>query len=295
MQIRFEEQQEFTKQVLTTLGHDMSTPLPTSQKVELTREYILYMISECNDLLAQLDWKSYWKTRKPIIRSNVGIELIDIQKFLWGLARIWDIDADEFLQLYDLKSSEVESKWYQETSLEDLATKEKVCIIDIDGVLTPYPDCFVSWVQEHYDKNFDIEKSDIMLHEMYKHFYRESGQKQKLPYNFLSIKALRELRNLGYTIVLLTNRPARTYKRIYGDTIAWLKAVDIPYDYIFWADDKKILSIIDKCKKIDFVVDDSESTCNEFKQAGIKAYHYGKDLQSLMMLKEIKPEWKLVS
>jgi hypothetical protein len=62
----------------------------------------------------------------------------------------------------------------------------------------------------------------------------------------------------------------------------------MPYHYIFWAGDKKILTIVDKCKNIDFVVDDAAVTCMEFRKSGIKAYQYGKDIQSLLDIDELK-------
>jgi hypothetical protein len=278
---KFNDQQEFTQRVLESQGFEF--PLSITNKVVLTKEYILYLMSECNDLLQQLDWKSHWKTAKPIINSNVGIEIIDIQKYVWGLAKIWGIDGDEFNDIYDRKSLEVESKWRQEISLLDLSHDDRVCVIDIDGVLTPYPECFVDWVRKHYDKTFSIEYSDLAKYEHFKHFYRDSGAKRTLPFIESSKKALELLNEDGYTIVLLTNRPYSVYKRIYR-----LKTSGMTYDYIFWAEDKKILSIKDKCKGIKFVVDDSEITCKEFRDAGIKAYQYNKDIESLMEIEELK-------
>jgi hypothetical protein len=282
---KFNHQRQFTKDVLKRMGYPEE--LSEEDRVSLTRDYILYIISECNDLLQQIDWKKHWKTRKPVIKSNVGIEIIDIQKYLWGLSYILGIDSDEFMSLYDLKSVEVESKWHQEIMMETLAKKDSVCIIDIDGVLAPYPDYFISWVRKNYDKSFSM-KSDPLEYERYKHLYRELGAKRTMPFITTSRDALNELRRLGYTIVLLTNRPYNTYHRIYSDTIEWLRSSEMSYDYIFWAEDKKILSINDKCKCIKFVVDDRKETCNEFRQAGIKAYQYGKDIKSLLEIDEIK-------
>jgi len=283
MDSRFKDQAEFTQEVLTSKGECF--PLTLSSKINWTKEYILYILSECNDLLEQLDWKTHWSTNSVLIESNVGIEIIDIQKFVWGLAKIWNIDLDKFNEMYDLKTAAVRSKWSQENLLTALRECDRSCIIDIDGVLTPYPEYFISWVKKNY--NEDIDKNNIVRWEYYKHLYRESGDKANAPFFSDSREALRKLAQIGYTIVLLTNRPASKYKRIYSDTLKWLQGSQIPYNYIFWTEDRKVLEIIKKCPTIKFIVDDSLETCQEFRSAGIKAYHYGSEIKSLLDIDEL--------
>ncbi len=281
---RFNYQTEFTREVITSI--DGKFPASQEDKVKWTKEYILYIISECNDLLNQLDWKTHWSNREPVIKDNIGIELIDIQKFVWGLFKIWDIDSDNFLDFFDLKTEEVRNKWDQEIMKSELFTKDNICVIDIDGVLSPYPESFTNWVKQYY--SICINKEDPIIWEKCKDLYRQSGGKRYIPAIKDSISSLIALKNKGYTIVLLTNRPAGKYKRIYSDTLFWLRSNKVPFDYIFWAEDKKILSIINICKNIDFVVDDTESTCHEFRNYGIKTYQYGKDIKSLLDIEELK-------
>jgi len=290
MERRFEDQQKFTKEVLERKGS--SFPLTYSDKVKWTKDYILYILSECNDLLGQLDWKTHWSNNAPLIESNIGIEIIDIQKYVWGLSKIWDIDKDKFVEFYDMKSAAVRSKWEQENLLGLLANQDKVCIIDIDGVLTPYPLCFTSWVKNTY--GVEVHQSDAIEWGKYKVLYRESGAKRTLPIIETSREALKLLKAKGYTIVLLTNRPSDIYQRIYSDTIFWLKESGYEYDYIFWAKEKKIIEIINKCKDIKFVVDDYLPVCQEFESAGIKSYLYGNNgkfhrkINSLMEIDELQ-------
>lgn len=282
---KFNSQQEFTKKVIESLGSKF--PLSEEEKIKWTKDYILFIISECNDLLTQLDWKGYWSNnQKHVIIDNVGIEIIDVQKFVWGLCKIWNIDSKQFIDLYDRKTAEVEFKWNQEQMLKDLNTYDKVCIIDIDGVLSPYPQCFINWVKKNYE--VVLKKRDIINWEYYKNLYRESGAKRSIPFITSSRDALNKLYHKGYTIVLLTNRPVSKYKRIYSDTLDWLSAYQVRYNYIFWAEDKKILTIIDRCKNISFVVDDDNKTCKEFRNAGIKTYQFGKDIKSLLEMEELK-------
>jgi hypothetical protein len=284
MEKRFKEQQVFTEDVLTKKGAKF--PLTEEDQVKWSKEYVLNLLSELNDLLNQLDWKSHWSNHSTIIKSNVGIEIVDLQKYVWGLTKIWGFSEEDFLKYYDMKTAMVTSKWGQENLLGTLAKCDKVCVIDIDGVLATYPEFFLDWVKNTYNEK--IDKKDVIKWEHYKHLYRESGIKSVMPFITDSRKALKKLYDLGYVIVLLTNRPASKYQRIYGDTLNWLQSSQMPYDYIFWAADKKILEIAEKCKNIKFVVDDNKETCKEFNSAGIKAYQYGKDIKNLLDIDELK-------
>ena len=291
MEKRFEVQREFTKKVLEAKS-GAKFPLSEEEKVKWTKEYVLNIISECNDLLVQLDWKSHWSNHNPIITSNVGIEIVDLQKYVWGLTQIWDISKDQFLSYYDMKTAAVNSKFEQESLLRFLVAQEKVCIIDIDGVLTPYPDGFLGWVRATY--NLELDPKMVTTWEHYKDLYRQSGAKRDLPVIESSKQALIKLKERGYTIVLLTNRPVGVYQRIYSDTIYWLTTNGIPYDYIFWAQGKKILEIMDKVSSIKFIVDDDIATVMQFDSAEIKSYFYGNDpratnrIDSLMEIEEVK-------
>jgi hypothetical protein len=220
------------------------------------------------EVLEQINWKHHHPKEKEVNVKNVAVECIDIQKFLWGLMQVWEISYDEFVEVFKDKSYEVEKKWIQEFELEGLETRDKVCIIDIDGILTYYPDCFYDWIKQ----NVEDYKKDRIKWEKYKSLYRSSGVKRHLLVNADSVLALAKLKKLGYTIVLLTNRPYIEYKNIVYDTLFWLDSNNVPYDYIFWAKDRKVVTILDKVKKIEFVVDDNEETCKDFRNLGIKAY-----------------------
>ena len=69
MEKRFKEQQVFTEDVLTKKGAKF--PLTEEDQVKWSKEYVLNLLSELNDLLNQLDWKSHWSNHSTIIKSNV--------------------------------------------------------------------------------------------------------------------------------------------------------------------------------------------------------------------------------
>ncbi len=272
METRYNNQHKFTEHVLNKLG--CTLPLSDKDKVQWTKEYLLCIVSECMEVLEKLNWKHHKNETKEVNLTELGIEIVDIQKFLWGLLKIWGFSYSDFIELYDLKTIEVEKLWHQEHTLEKLSTKDKICVVDIDGVLTDYPKCFYDWVKNNYDIKIDKETTNPVEYARYKELYRKSGYKRNLPIIESSKEALIKLKNLGYTIVILTNRPYKKYTRLYTDTVLWLNKNEIPYDYIYWSEEEKVLSIIDKCNHIDLFIDDNYNNCKEFELVGIKSYWY---------------------
>ncbi len=287
-------QNKFTKKVVKRLDKDLSK-FSIEDKMRWTKEYLLCVNSECMEVLEQLNWKHHKPNDITDVNSkNILIELVDIQKYLWGLMNIWGIDYLEFSKAFREKSFEVEKSFSQNFELGDIKKSEKVCVIDIDGVLNDYPNCFYNWVRDHFKMEPDDYAKDRIKHEEYKKQYRLSGAKRFLEPNKESIIALHKLKELGYTIILLTNRPCNEYKNIVSDTFYWLDENSIPYDYVFWAKDRKIIGIIDKVDKIDFIVDDNIDTCIDFENYGIKSYLFGdsniftRRINSLLELEELK-------
>lgn len=280
---RYNNQASFTEKMFKFKNIEL--PLSDKDKIQWTKEYLLCIVDECMEVLEQLDWKHHKPEPKQINIDNLGIELIDIQKFLWGLCKIWDITEDKFNEYYDLKTIEVESLFAQNNILPALSENNDICIIDIDGVLNYYPTCFYEWINKK--SHTDYKTLNITQLEAFKHEYRESGVKKYLKVNEDSKNALKLLKNKGFIIVLLTNRPYAKYKRIYSDTIYWLNTNHIPYDFIFWNEDKKVLTALQKCKNINFIIDDNEQTCKDFSSVGIKSYLFGKDINSIFDIKEL--------
>jgi uncharacterized HAD superfamily protein len=82
------------------------------------------------------------------------------------------------------------------------------------------------------------------------------------------IDILKEFKNLGYKIYIITSRSKRYYESPYQDTYDWLVKENIPFD-------KLIVSALDKglvCKNenIDIFIDDQVKNCLLVKNQGIK-------------------------
>jgi FMN phosphatase YigB (HAD superfamily) len=157
--------------------------------------------------------------------------------------------------------------------LENIEELVNVVIVDIDGVLNNYPDCFYDWVLMTHDREtMDEALQDRALYEELKDKYRSSGAKRTLWVNQRSCDALKMLKAKKIPIILLTDRPYMKIKRISYDTMAWLDSNSIPYDYLFWSHGQSKTHIAKKVKSVAFVVDDKVKTCEQFYQLGIKVY-----------------------
>lgn len=270
MKEEFSRQKKFTEKVLGVVYK--LPPYSDSDKVKLTKEYVLSLIAECTEILNALDWKMQWSNEREVNPSNIAFEIIDIQKFLFGLASIWGISYQQYVDIFRQKSDIVESKFDQEQAIK--GPSSKTCIIDIDGVLCDFPRCYYDWAFKELGYSEEILKNNKLIHAKAKHLYRSSGAKKFLPVKEGVKEALDLIHSLGYRIILLTKRPHKEYANIYYDTIFWLKNNSLVYDFIFWSEGEipKIISAFKKTNKIDFIVDDSLETCVDFSKIGVKSY-----------------------
>lgn len=110
-------QRNFTEKVLTSRGLSLDS-LTDEQRTDLTREYLLSLHAELTEVLQNTDWKKHRKQPENLNPQNVAQEMIDVQKFLWGLAIIWCISEEEFCREFWRKSQLVEQRFDEEHNNE---------------------------------------------------------------------------------------------------------------------------------------------------------------------------------
>jgi len=265
-------QARFTDRVIKALDKDLKS-LTIEDKVRWTKEYLLCITKEGMEALDELNWKVHTHDDKGIVVKNVHIELIDMQKYLWGLMHIWEMTYSDFSETFKDKSYEVERKWAQNFEVVNVNDNDKNCIIDIDGVLNYYPECFYEWALTYKGVTREQLNNRVVYEDM-KSAYRSSGIKRTLSVNKDSVNALRELKDRGYSIILATDRPYQEYKNIIFDTLYWLDANNIPYDYIFWSRGKKLVDVMTHVNKVAFIIDDKLDIAEDFNNLGAKSYLY---------------------
>ena len=178
MKEAWEAQEKFTRKSLPVVyGVELGSPEQAEARTRLTKDYILSMVSELSELLHELpDWKSHRNPPiTPVITSNVYEELADLQKFLWGLAMIWGLSYTDMEEQVLLKSQVVETRWRQERELPSLLATKRVAVVDIDGVLSPYPGA----LEMFRDKEFPgADLKNLEVREDIKREFRISGYHQ---------------------------------------------------------------------------------------------------------------------
>ncbi len=221
-------------------------PKNLKDKQSLTKEFILHLISESDEVLREINWKFHRGNKKKINKDKLLEELIDVFKYNLSIMQFWDISPSEFYQKFLDKSEIVEQRFIQEKKLNLLDDKKILCI-DIDGVIADYPRSFINFIESKINKKVIINFTEYKLYdiiqkatglskkkiEKLKHEYRITGYKRSISL----IKDAKKYINLlakEYTIVLLSARPYEKYPRIFSDTIFWLKKNRIKYNAILW-------------------------------------------------------------
>ena len=241
-------QYEFNRKFLEKIKKIDIENISYENKIILSKDYILHAIKELTEILDTFSWKMHKPILNNNIRDNTIEELIDTQKFLWGLFQIWDTSIDEFCDQFVRKSNVVEQRFNQDFEISEKIKNKNIAIFDIDGVIADYPNCFISFINKKTKNDFkdmyEVKNNlDIKLIYDLKDEYRNTGEKRFIAVNKDVISFIEKLKEKDSSIVLLSSRPYHKYNRIYADTLEWLAANNIKYDMILW-DYKKDRNIL---------------------------------------------------
>ena len=104
-----------------------------------------------------------------------------------------------------------------------------------------------------------------------KDLYRKSGAKQGVKVHDCAKQLIAELKEMGYSVVLLTKRPYKKYLRIFADTKINLDNNGIQYDAILF-DSEKHKVIVKEFPNLKFMVEDNKSIANEVGSWGTDVF-----------------------
>ena len=153
--------------------------------------------------------------------------------------------------------------------------KQDICAIDIDGVLSDYPQCWIDFVNtETRCKFFDLNTMKSLLsyseYKELKHQYRSGDYKLGLPLKPGAASFVHELREaFGYMVVILTSRPFDDYPDLRIKTKQWLDDSGIEYDDLLHSRNKH-LEIFVQYPSTNFIVEDNLSFAERIAAFG---YH----------------------
>ena len=279
----WDNQKQFNKKFFSDINLDIEN-LTTEEKIHWAKEFYFHINKELTDLVDCLPhWKMHYRNdveTSSYIKSNLKEEYIDSLKYFMGLGQVLGLSYDDIQTIYEAKTEVVEQKYKQSRIFEQLLNTQLI-IFDIDGVINNYPDCYLDWVESdtgiRYESMDNIKAQlDIETYENIKEKYRLSGAKRNQDVNLATIETMQKLVEMGETIILYTTRPVSKYKRIYSDTLHWLKKNKIPFEAIFWSDLKKE-DVYKLGLKIKFIVEDDMDNARFFNHEGYKVFLIDKD------------------
>lgn len=180
-----------------------------------------------------------------------------------------------------------------------LKTKNIVSL-DIDGILTDYPKCWLKFIYLHTGQHFKaIEQAKIAIKDDYsrlKRLYRSSEYKEFLPLLPQANVLIDFLRDKGYNFIISTSRPILSpeFPALYDITKNWVCRNVGPDCPVYFKDET--LQFIPNLHKIDFHIDDELRFAQAFASKDVFSYFVtcsnyidrteeAKDLTNILTLK----------
>jgi uncharacterized HAD superfamily protein/NTP pyrophosphatase (non-canonical NTP hydrolase) len=240
------------------------------EKIRYTKEMLLHLVAEVDEILNAIgDWKPHrLKKNLPLNKYAVAEEIVDAFKFLLNIAIVWGITPEFFYRVYTDKSWVVTERYEYERQAKQL---RRCAVIDIDGVLTDYPDAMLQFLRRrgyNFNSLHEAKKELGGEYTLLKHEYREI--EGEIPPKDGAKEFLQALQECGYSIVLMTSRPIEKYPQLELKTINWLKKHELPFSFLHFTDDK--IRDIKMLKDVKFVVEDDAVIALQLAEEGYKVY-----------------------
>lgn len=250
----------------------------SDDRIGRSKEFSLALVDEIGDFLRAIRYKVHRKEPlDDIERGNVVEEIIDIFKYWLILCQVWGVTPNEFCREFTRKSEVVLQRFIQEWQFEGL---KNIVLVDIDGVIADHESGFRDFLLEEGHLvpdgaivNFDTASNLGIPLEHYvilKEKYRSTGYERRIPPFPEASSALGLLRDKGFSIVLLSARPYNKHKRVFADTIEWLKGFALPFDGLFFTHNKDDFAFRMR-DKISFAIDDDSVVVERYRKV-IPAY-----------------------
>lgn len=262
----------FTSTFMATVDKPLDQ-MTTDDQTRLTREYVEYLHAELTEVLNSVSWKRH-RYLAALPREHLLEELVDCQKFLWGLMQVWRVTPTELSRAFHRKSLVVEQRFQQEHLLPRQALNAALVVVDLDDVVADWSRGFEAWVarvQPELVPSDYAKETDPGLRERLKSRCYDEGGMLELPLLPTAREAIVRLEH-QYEVVWLTARPASDHPRLFADTVEWLKRYGLPTRYLYWSDLNKHLFVLEKFPVAAALFDDNQETiahANEFGVRGI--------------------------
>lgn len=170
-------------------------------------------------------FKRHLLRASQVDRSEIAEEGADVMKYVVAIAQLHGIDAEELFLAFLRKTDVVRDR--AEGERIELTRDTKIILVDLDGCVAD-----LRPLEEKLDGLTIAEQEGI------KKDFRRRGGFRDLPAVKGAQDGLAELRRMGYQVAFITARPYRQHKRLYADTVEWLKKNRIEYELLLFRRDK---------------------------------------------------------
>jgi hypothetical protein len=274
----FEDQIRFNERFIAKIvpGKHKIEELNDEERMKVTKEYLLHFIDEQHELLDTFGWKLHEPLKESFLnKNNIKEELIDIFKYWLSVWTAWGFTPKDAVSEYWRKSDLMRLRVHFDEVLRTI--KKPLILIDIDRVLADFDR---SWALFLMTKTNNIPPSPEEVIKL-KHEYKENGMIQNLMVPMEGAAELTdELTRQGYGIIVISARPYPEYKRIYSDTVKWLRGNNIKFDTIHFTDHKQRFAYklkFEQGKDVRAAIDDDERHIKGYAELEIKTFFVCKD------------------
>lgn len=217
--------------------------------VDWSETYILGMVGELDEVLKALQWKRHRLYTHPVRKTDVGIELVDVLKYLISLAQEQGFGPEDLLTLALQKGELLEKKFAQEWLPPE---GRNVLVTDLDGTGADFQQGFGEWLagkgyKERAWKSLQMDLDGGIPFGEYNRLktqFEAEGGYRRLPIYLDWQRLIQSEKRAGTFILVATARPVEQIHQVGLDTMAWLEKWDIATDAILFGRDERILELI---------------------------------------------------
>ncbi len=211
--------------------------------MEWSRTYILAAHAELSEMLETVpQWKPHRRNpvSEPFNRYAFLEEGVDVFNYLLSALLLADIDPEEFYQVWRGKLDVLEQRFLQEVTAP-LVPGEPAVMLDIDGVLADYRSGLLRFYEEASGtqlpadpgEHYELEREIGIKPEEYRQLkedFNEQGGLRVLP-RFGSARDLMIMASKLGRVLVVSSREGDSDRRVYRDTLFWLKTTFPEYQF----------------------------------------------------------------
>ena len=178
-------------------------------------------------------YKRHLLSRPGAVSAVVAEEVADVLKTVVALAQTHELSLGEVTDAFVRKTVAVRERSLQERVRLEKATP--LLCFDLDDVICDLK----PWRDELCGADFDAPPADklVVVERLKEQFYKRGRFREMEPIHGAR-EAMERFASQGYQLVIITARPQWQYKRLYGDTVIWLREHGIPFHRVLFNKDK---------------------------------------------------------